>query len=144
MTLYDTKQIMAATRAQRLTNASGNHSCSLRPWTGGVWYKRCPTRSRVSSNIIVMFMLLAPVAHALEVWCEELTRIFGASQPPHCGHVFRMGEGHSPPIYPRPGWTYGGVSAWLGPPPRNPCHCFIFLMCRWVQILRLDIKLMKL
>ena len=49
-----------------------------------------------SAISFIMFMLLAPVVHALEVWCEELTRIFGASQPPHCGHVFRMGEGPTP------------------------------------------------
>ena len=41
-------------------------------------------------------MPLAPVVHAEHVWCEELTRIFVASEPSHCGHVFRQGEGHPP------------------------------------------------
>ena len=78
-----------------------------------------------------MFMLLAPVVHPEHVWCEELTRIFVASEPSHCGHVFRQGEGQAPrSIQTR--MDIWGVSAWLGPPPRHPCHGFIFLMYRCV------------
>ena len=66
--------------------------------------------------IIIMLMLLAPVVHAEEVWCEELTRIFVASQPPHCGHIFRQGEG-PPPDPSRPGWAWQGYVGWVGATP---------------------------
>ena len=115
MTLHDTKHIMASTPVQRPTNASGHHSHPASTKPGGIWLKRCPARSRASRNIIIMFMLLAPVVHAEYVWCEGLTRIFVASQPSHCGHVFRQGEGH--PLVPsRQGWTYGGCRLGWGHP----------------------------